>query len=65
MLASFSGKSGLADASEVIDLIDALTSVGARVSFAVVDVHVAHLAGPAGLANAPKKIFESMRFSNP
>ena len=51
MLASFSGESGFADAGVVVDLVDALTTVCARVALAVVDVHVAHLAGPARLAN--------------
>lgn len=51
MLTSLASKSGLANASVVVDLIDALASVGARVSLAVVDVHVAHLTGPTRLAN--------------
>jgi hypothetical protein len=51
MLTSLASKSGLANASVVVDLIDALASVGARVSLAVVDVHIAHLTGPTRLAN--------------
>jgi hypothetical protein len=55
MLAPLAGKSGLADAGVVVDLVDALAAVGARVPLAVVDVDVAHLACPAGLANAPTR----------
>ncbi len=51
MLAAFSGESGLADAGKVVNLVDALAAIGARVPLAVIDVDVAHLAGPAGLAD--------------
>ena len=55
VLASLSSKSSLANASVVVDLVDALASVGARVALTVIDVNVAHLAGPARLANTPEK----------
>ena len=55
VLASLSSKSGLANASVVVDLVDALASVGTRVALAVIDVHVAHLAGPTRLANTSLK----------
>ena len=53
MLAALSGEAGFADAGEVVDLVDALAAVGAGVLLAVINVHVAHLAGPARLTNAP------------
>ena len=53
VLATLAGKSGLADAGKVVNFVNALATVGARVAFAVVDVNVTHLAGPTRLADAP------------
>ena len=55
MLAFLSGKAGLTNAGVIIHLVDALAAVGARVLLTVVNVDVAHLTRPAGLADAPIK----------
>jgi hypothetical protein len=55
VLTSLSSESGLANTSVVVHLVDALASVGARVALAVVDVDVAHLAGPARLADTSRR----------
>ena len=52
MLAPLAGEPGLAHAVVVVHLVDALTAVGAGVRRAVVRVHVAQLAAPAGVADA-------------
>ena len=51
MLAPLPSESWLADAGVVIDAINALSVVGARAECAVVNVDVAHVSHPAGVAD--------------
>ncbi len=62
VLTSLSSESGLANTSVIVDFVDALASIGARVALAVIDVDVAHLAGPARLADTSRKETNQFKF---